>query len=72
MSRPAEYYLRQQPERSRRSWEIGGRRRLDELQERLKKAGLPRRGKGGSEGAESPKTIPAASSEYTVARTYLD
>src|SRR5690606_13399810 len=46
---------------------------LDELQERLKKANLPPDvEKVANKELNRLKTIPAASSEYTVARTYLD
>ncbi|MBQ4334575.1 MAG: endopeptidase La, partial [Myxococcaceae bacterium] len=46
---------------------------LDELQSRLKEAGLPPEvEKAAQKEMNRLKTIPAASSEYTVSRTYLD
>jgi ATP-dependent Lon protease len=70
-----EYYLRQQLKAIKEELgEIGEEEEeLDELQERLKKAGLPPDvEKVAQKELNRLKTIPAASSEYTVARTYLD
>ena len=70
-----EYYLRQQLKAIKEELgEIGEEEEeLDELQERLKKAGLPPDvEKVATKELNRLKTIPAASSEYTVARTYLD
>src|SRR5512142_2108625 len=60
-----EYYLRQQLKAMEEE--------LDELAERLKKAGLPPEvDKVAQKELNRLKSIPTASSEYTVARTYLD
>lgn len=70
-----EYYLRQQLKAIKEELgEMGeDEEELDELQERLKKAGLPPDvEKVATKELNRLKTIPAASSEYTVARTYLD
>ncbi|MFN7130596.1 MAG: endopeptidase La [Myxococcales bacterium] len=70
-----EYYLRQQLKAIKEELgELGEEEEeLDELQERLKKAGLPPDvEKVAQKELNRLKTIPAASSEYTVARTYLD
>src|SRR5712664_1358104 len=70
-----EYYLSQQiKEMKEELGEIGEEEEeLDELQERLKKAGLPPEvEKVATKELNRLKTIPSASSEYTVARTYLD
>src|SRR5215831_9773275 len=70
-----EYYLRQQLKAIKEELgEMGEEEEeLDELQERLKKAGLPPEvEKVAQKELNRLKTIPAASSEYTVARTYLD
>ncbi|HEX5748909.1 MAG TPA: endopeptidase La, partial [Archangium sp.] len=70
-----EYYLRQQLKAIKEELgEMGEEEEeLDELQERLKKAGLPPEvEKVANKELNRLKTIPAASSEYTVARTYLD
>ncbi len=70
-----EYYLRQQLKAIKEELgEIGEEEEeLDELQERLKKAGLPPDvDKVAQKELNRLKTIPSASSEYTVARTYLD
>jgi len=70
-----EYYLRQQLKAIKEEMgEMGEEEEeLDELQERLKKAGLPPEvEKVAQKEFNRLKTIPAASSEYTVARTYLD
>src|SRR5712664_1432511 len=70
-----EYYLRQQLKAIKEELgEIGEEEEeLDELQERLKKAGLPPEvEKVAQKELNRLKTIPSASSEYTVARTYLD
>jgi ATP-dependent Lon protease len=70
-----EYYLRQQLKAIKEELgEMGEEEEeLDELQERLKKAGLPPEvEKVATKELNRLKTIPAASSEYTVARTYLD
>ena len=70
-----EYYLRQQLKAIKEELgEIGeDEEELDELGERLKKAGLPPEvEKVANKELNRLKTIPAASSEYTVARTYLD
>ncbi len=70
-----EYYLRQQLKAIKEELgEMGEEEEeLDELQERLKKAGLPPDvEKVAQKELNRLKTIPAASSEYTVARTYLD
>ncbi|HEY1906129.1 MAG TPA: endopeptidase La [Myxococcaceae bacterium] len=69
-----EYYLRQQLKAIKEELgEMGEEEEeLDELQERLKKAGLPPDvEKVAQKELNRLKTIPAASSEYTVARTYL-
>jgi ATP-dependent Lon protease len=70
-----EYYLRQQLKAIKEELgEIGEEEEeLDELQERLKKAGMPPEvEKVAQKELNRLKTIPSASSEYTVARTYLD
>ena len=70
-----EYYLRQQLKAIKEELgEMGEEEEeLDELQERIKKAGLPPDvEKVAQKELNRLKTIPAASSEYTVARTYLD
>ncbi|MBS1152536.1 MAG: ATP-dependent protease La [Myxococcaceae bacterium] len=70
-----EYYLRQQLKAIKEELgEMGEEEEeLDELAERLKKAGLPPEvEKVANKELNRLKTIPAASSEYTVARTYLD
>jgi ATP-dependent Lon protease len=70
-----EYYLRQQLKAIKEELgEMGEEEEeLDELQERIKKAGLPPEvEKVANKELNRLKTIPAASSEYTVARTYLD
>src|SRR3954466_1219224 len=70
-----EYYLRQQLKAIKEELgELGEEEEeLDELQERIKKAGLPPDvEKVAQKELNRLKTIPAASSEYTVARTYLD
>ncbi len=70
-----EYYLRQQLKAIKEELgEIGEEEEeLDELQERLKKAGLPPDvEKVAQKELNRLKAIPTASSEYTVARTYLD
>ena len=70
-----EYYLRQQLKAIKEELgELGEEEEeLDELAERLKKAGLPPDvEKVAQKEMNRLKTIPAASSEYTVARTYLD
>jgi ATP-dependent Lon protease len=70
-----EYYLRQQLKAIKEELgEMGeDEEELDELGERLKKAGLPPDvEKVANKELNRLKTIPAASSEYTVARTYLD
>src|SRR5687768_1050518 len=70
-----EYYLRQQLKAIKEELgEMGEEEEeLDELAERLKKAGLPPDvEKVAQKELNRLKTIPAASSEYTVARTYLD
>jgi ATP-dependent Lon protease len=70
-----EYYLRQQLKAIKEELgEMGeDEEELDELGERLKKAGLPPEvEKVANKELNRLKTIPAASSEYTVARTYLD
>ena len=70
-----EYYLRQQLKAIKEELgEMGEEEEeLDELQERLKKAGLPPDVEEvATKELNRLKTIPAASSEYTVARTYLD
>ncbi len=70
-----EYYLRQQLKAIKEELgELGEEEEeLDELGERLKKAGLPPEvEKIAQKEMNRLKTIPAASSEYTVARTYLD
>ncbi len=70
-----EYYLRQQLKAIKEELgEMGEEEEeLDELQERIKKAGLPPDAeKVAQKELNRLKTIPAASSEYTVARTYLD
>ena len=70
-----EYYLRQQLKAIKEELgEMGEEEEeLDELAERLKKAGLPPEvEKVAQKELNRLKTIPAASSEYTVARTYLD
>ncbi|HWV39653.1 MAG TPA: endopeptidase La [Vulgatibacter sp.] len=71
-----EYYLRQQLKAIKE--ELGDltdeeEEDLDELAERIKKAGLPPEvEKVANKEMSRLKTIPAASSEYTVARTYLE
>ncbi len=70
-----EYYLRQQLKAIKEELgELGEEEEeLDELGERLKKAGLPPEvEKVAHKEMNRLKAIPAASSEYTVARTYLD
>jgi ATP-dependent Lon protease len=71
-----EYYLRQQLKAIKEELgELGEDEEedLDELAERLKKAGLPPEvEKVANKELSRLKTIPAASSEYTVARTYLE
>ena len=70
-----EYYLRQQLKAIKEELgEMGEEEEeLDELAERVKKAGLPPDvEKVANKELNRLKTIPAASSEYTVARTYLD
>ncbi len=70
-----EYYLRQQLKAIKEELgEMGEEEEeLDELAERLKKAALPPDvEKVANKELNRLKTIPAASSEYTVARTYLD
>ena len=70
-----EYYLRQQLKAIKEELgEMGEEEEeLDELSERLKKAGLPPEvEKIAQKELARLKTIPAQSSEYTVARTYLD
>jgi ATP-dependent Lon protease len=70
-----EYYLRQQLKAIKEELgEMGEEEEeLDELSERIKKAGLPPDvEKVANKELNRLKTIPAASSEYTVARTYLD
>jgi len=70
-----EYYLRQQLKAIKEELgELGEEEEeLDELGERLKEdrpaAGG---GEGRQQGAEPAESIPTASSEYTVARTYLE
>src|ERR671936_458734 len=70
-----EYYLRQQLKAIKEELgELGEEEEeLDELAERLKKAGLPPEvEKVATKELNRLKSIPTASSEYTVARTYLD
>ncbi|MBR2979361.1 MAG: endopeptidase La [Myxococcaceae bacterium] len=70
-----EYYLRQQLKAIKEELgELGDdEEELDELQSRLKEAGLPPEvEKAAQKEMNRLKTIPAASSEYTVSRTYLD
>ena len=70
-----EYYLRQQLKAIKEELgELGDdEEELDELQSRLKDAGLPPEvEKAAQKEMNRLKTIPAASSEYTVSRTYLD
>ncbi len=70
-----EYYLRQQLKAIKEELgELGEEEEeLDELGERLKKVGLPPDvEKVAQKEMNRLKSIPAASSEYTVARTYLD
>jgi ATP-dependent Lon protease len=70
-----EYYLRQQLKAIKEELgEIGEEEEeLDDLQERLKKAGLPPEAdKVAQKELNRLKTIPSASSEYTVSRTYLE
>ncbi len=70
-----EYYLRQQLKAIKEELgELGEEEEeLDELGERLKKAGLPPEvEKVANKELNRLKSIPTASSEYTVARTYLD
>jgi ATP-dependent Lon protease len=70
-----EYYLRQQLKAIKEELgELGEEEEeLDELAERLKKAGLPPEvEKVAQKELNRLKAIPTASSEYTVARTYLD
>ncbi len=70
-----EYYLRQQLKAIKEELgELGEEEEeLDELGERLKKLGLPPEvEKVAQKELSRLKTIPSASSEYTVARTYLE
>ncbi len=70
-----EYYLRQQLKAIKEELgEMGEEEEeLDELGEKIKKAGMPEDvAKVAQKELNRLKTIPAASSEYTVARTYLD
>jgi ATP-dependent Lon protease len=70
-----EYYLRQQLKAIKEELgEIGEEEEeLDELGERLKKVGLPPEvEKIATKELNRLKSIPTASSEYTVARTYLE
>jgi ATP-dependent Lon protease len=70
-----EYYLRQQLKAIKEELgEIGEEEEeLDELGEKIKKSGMPPDvEKVAQKELNRLKTIPAASSEYTVARTYLD
>jgi ATP-dependent Lon protease len=70
-----EYYLRQQLKAIKEELgELGEEEEeLDELAERLKKAGLtPEVDKVAQKELNRLKSIPTASSEYTVARTYLE
>ncbi len=70
-----EYYLRQQLKAIKEELgEMGEEEEeLDELGEKIKKAGMPPDvEKVAQKELNRLKTIPAASSEYTVARTYLD
>ncbi len=70
-----EYYLRQQLKAIKEELgEMGEEEEeLDELGEKIKKAGMPADvEKVATKELNRLKTIPAASSEYTVARTYLD
>src|ERR671924_1429576 len=70
-----EYYLRQQLKAIKEELgELGEEEEeLDELAERLKKAGLPPEvEKVANKELNRLKSIPTASSEYTVARTYLE
>ncbi|HET6922470.1 MAG TPA: endopeptidase La, partial [Anaeromyxobacteraceae bacterium] len=70
-----EYYLRQQLKAIKEELgELGEEEEeLDELGQRLKKAGLPPEvDKVAQKELNRLKSIPTASSEYTVARTYLD
>jgi ATP-dependent Lon protease len=70
-----EYYLRQQLKAIKEELgEMGeDEEELDELGERIKKAQLPPEvEKVANKEMNRLKTIPAASSEYTVSRTYLD
>ena len=71
-----EYYLRQQLKAIKEELgELGDDEEedLEELAERLKKAGLPPEvEKVANKELNRLKTIPTASSEYTVARTYLE
>jgi ATP-dependent Lon protease len=70
-----EYYLRQQLKAIKEELgEMGEEEEeLDELGEKIKKAGMPPDvEKVATKELNRLKTIPAASSEYTVARTYLE
>src|SRR5476649_2737037 len=70
-----EYYLRQQLKAIKEELgELGEEEEeLDELGERLKKLGLPADvEKVTTKELNRLKSIPTASSEYTVARTYLE
>ncbi len=70
-----EYYLRQQLKAIKEELgELGeDEEEVDELQERLRKAGLPAEvEKVAMKELNRLKNIPTASSEYTVARTYLE
>jgi ATP-dependent Lon protease len=70
-----EYYLRQQLKAIKEELgEMGEEEEeLDELGEKIKKAGMPPDvEKVAQKELNRLKTIPSASSEYTVARTYLD
>src|SRR5207302_6013643 len=70
-----EYYLRQQLKAIKEELgELGEEEEeLDGLGERLKKIGLPPEvEKVANEELNRLKSIPTASSEYTVARTYLE
>ncbi len=70
-----EYYLRQQLKAIKEELgELGeDEEEVDELQERLRKAGLPAEvEKAAMKELNRLKNIPTASSEYTVARTYLE
>ena len=70
-----EYYLRQQLKAIKEELgELGEEEEeLDELGERIKKLGLPPDiEKVANKELNRLKSIPTASSEYTVARTYLE